>query len=87
MRVLSALFRGKLLAALDTAFLSGALVTEDVEGPEERSHVTGAWKRLKRKLDATKWVAYAKQPFAGPEAVYRYRRSNGEDCATAAFDS
>ena len=71
-RVLSALFRGKLLAALDAAFLSDALITDGVEGFDDPSAAASAWKRLKRKLYATKWVSYAKQPFAGPEAVYRY---------------
>ncbi|MHB8872897.1 MAG: transposase, partial [Myxococcaceae bacterium] len=31
-----------------------------------------AWRRLKKKLYRTKWVSYAKAPFAGPESVYRY---------------
>ena len=71
-RVLSALFRGKLLAALDAAFRRGALVVDGLEGFDGAVSASTAWKRLRRKLYQTKWVSYAKQPFAGPEAVYRY---------------
>lgn len=63
-RVLSALFRGKVLAALDEAYRAGVL---DLGGVAD-----DAWRRLKRKLYRTKWVSYAKPPFAGPESVYRY---------------
>lgn len=72
-RVLSALFRGKLVAALDAAHNAGRLVLDGVDGfggagPQRAL----AWKRLRRKLYRTKWVSYAKAPFAGPESVYQY---------------
>lgn len=67
--VLSRLFRGKLIAALTQAYeagqlkLSGALA--DLATPK-------AFRRLKDRLFKTEWVAYAKEPFAGPEQVFRY---------------
>lgn len=70
-RVLSALFRGKLLAALHAAYQRGRLDLDGVDGFAAGSS-DKAWKRLKRKLYETKWVSYAKKPFAGPESVYRY---------------
>jgi hypothetical protein len=71
-RVLSALFRGKLLAALDEAYREGRLVLEGVAGFEDHNQWETAFARLKRKLYRTKWVSYAKPPFAGPESVYQY---------------
>jgi Putative transposase/Transposase zinc-binding domain len=71
-RVLSALFRGKVLAALDEAFREGRLRLEGVEGFGGAVPDEVAWRRLKRKLQRTKWVSYAKPPFGGPEAVYQY---------------
>ena len=71
-RVLSALFRGKLVAALDEAYRDGRLVLDGVKGFGDNAQHDVAWKRLKRKLYRTKWVSYAKSPFAGPEAVYQY---------------
>jgi len=61
--VLSKLFRGKMVDALDCAYRAGTLqgVADEV-----------AWRRLKRKLYRTKWVSYAKPPFAGPKSVYQY---------------
>ena len=69
--VLSKLFRGKLVAALEEAFRGGRLETRGVEGFGV-GHDEIAWRRLKRRLFKTKWVSYAKPPFAGPESVYRY---------------
>ena len=70
-RVLSALFRGKLLAALDTAFHAGHLNLTGVDGFGGGVD-DFAWKRLRRKLYRTKWVSYAKPPFAGADSVYQY---------------
>jgi hypothetical protein len=71
-RVLADLFRGKLLAILDEAFHAGRLRLDGVDsfGGAVPNDVT--WKRLRRRLYRTKWVTYAKQPFAGVEAVYCY---------------
>lgn len=68
-RVLANLFRGKLLAILDEAFCEGRLRLDSVKNGVADDV---AWKRLKRKLYRTKWVTYAKQPFAGAQAVYNY---------------
>jgi putative transposase/transposase-like zinc-binding protein len=70
--VLSALFRGKLVAALDESFREGRLQLRGVEGFGGDVPDDVAWRRLRRKLYRTKWVSYAKPPFAGPESVYRY---------------
>jgi hypothetical protein len=71
-RVLGDLFRGKLLAILDEAFRDGQLRLDGIAGFDGAVPDDVAWKRLKRKLYRTKWVTYAKQPFAGAEAVYSY---------------
>jgi hypothetical protein len=71
-RVLADLFRGKLLAILDQAFRDGRLRLDGANGAREDGHIDTVWARLKRKLYRTKWVSYAKQPFAGAEAVYSY---------------
>jgi hypothetical protein len=71
-RVLSKLFCGKLVAALDTAFHEGHLNVEGVDGFGGGVPVDDAWQRLRRKLYRTKWVSYAKAPFAGAEHVYQY---------------
>jgi hypothetical protein len=71
-RVMSALFRGKLVAALDDAYRNGRLALDGVKGFSSRDHRDLVWRRLRRKLYRTKWVSYAKPPFAGPESVYRY---------------
>lgn len=71
-RVLSALFRGKLMAALDKAYRDGRLKLDGVPGFDDDTQRDVVWKRLKRKLYRTKWVSYAKPPFAGPAAVYKY---------------
>jgi hypothetical protein len=56
-RVMGALFRGKMLAALERAHARGKL---DLGGVDVRA--------LRRKS----WVVYAKRPFGGPEQVIRY---------------
>lgn len=71
--VLSVLFRGKLVAALDEAYRAGELNLRGVEGFGETDDAADvAWLRLKRKLYRTNWVSYAKPPFAGAESVYQY---------------
>ena len=70
--VLSALFRGKLVAALDAAYRAGELVLGGVDGFGGDAPDDVAWLRLKRKLYRKNWVSYAKPPFAGPESVYQY---------------
>jgi hypothetical protein len=70
--VLSALFRGKVVAALDEAYRAGTLTLRGVDGFGGEVPDDVAWLRLKRKLYRTKWVSYAKPPFAGPESVYQY---------------
>ena len=68
-RVLSRLFRGKLLALLRQAFNEGTLELfgqlADLAEPV-RFHT---WLRKSRK---TEWVVYAKPPFGGPEHVLKY---------------
>lgn len=71
-RVLSDLFRGKLLDIFNDAFHEGRLRFDGVAGFGGGVPDDVAWRRLKRQLYRTKWVTYAKQPFAGAEAVYRY---------------
>ena len=70
--VLSKLFRGKVGAALDEAYRDGRLDVRGVDGFVGAPDEDAAWRRLRKKLFATKWVSYAKPPFAGPESVYQY---------------
>ena len=70
--VLSKLFRGKVMAALSEAYREGRLDVRGVDGFVGAPDEDAAWRRLRRKLFATKWVSYAKPPFAGPESVYQY---------------
>lgn len=71
-KVLSALFRGKLVAVLDQAYKDGRLDVCGVKGLGDAADPDTAWRRLRRKLYRTRWVSYAKPPFAGPESVYQY---------------
>jgi hypothetical protein len=71
-RVLSALFRGKLLAILDEARRAGRLNLDGIEGFEDPKKSDGAWHRLRDKLYKTRWVSYAKPPFSNAAAVYEY---------------
>lgn len=68
-RVLSRLFRGKMLALLGRAFTEGKLKffgeLEDLGQPARFQ----AWLR---KLKKVEWVVYAKPPFGGPEHVLQY---------------
>jgi predicted Zn-ribbon and HTH transcriptional regulator len=62
-RVLGALFRGKLLAMLADARVRGELRA----APEP-----AAWQRLMAKLYRLRWNTYVKPPFGGPEQVFAY---------------
>jgi Putative transposase/Transposase zinc-binding domain len=66
-KVLSKLFRGKMIAALATANEAGELKRSGSELADPKSFA-----RLKDKLYQSAWVAYCKKPFAGPEQVFRY---------------
>jgi hypothetical protein len=68
-KVLSKLFRGKLLAAFDAAYRAGQL---SLQGTCEALQDPKAFARLRDKLYKTEWISYAKEPFAGPEQVFRY---------------
>jgi hypothetical protein len=61
-RVLSEVFRGKLLAMFEHAIACAKI-------PAERDH--DAKDRLKRAA-AKRWVVYCKPPFAGPDQVLAY---------------
>jgi hypothetical protein len=63
-KVLSRLFRGKLLAALVAAHRRGELY-----GPAAEDE---AFLRLKATLYEKEWVVYAKRPFGGPAQVFGY---------------
>jgi len=56
-RVMGALFRGKMLAALEHAHARGHLDLGDVD---------------LRTVRSKSWIVYAKRPFGGPEQVIRY---------------
>ncbi len=59
-RVLGAMFRGKLVARLVRAYERGELA------------LPARFARVRDKLYRTRWVVYAKRPFGGPEQVFRY---------------
>lgn len=71
-RVISKLFRGKMVDALDVAYREGRLDLRGVAGFAGDGTDDVAWLRLKRRLYRIKWVSYSKPPFAGPESVYQY---------------
>ena len=68
-RVLSRLFRGKFLAALERAYDKGVLEfaggCADLAGADR-------FATLKDALYRKEWVVYAKPPFGGPGAVFEY---------------
>jgi hypothetical protein len=64
-KVLSRLFRGKLLAALEQARDKGLLVFPPLADQK-------AFNRFKDALYKKEWVVYAKKPFGGPAQVFRY---------------
>ena len=68
-RVLSKVFRGKFLEALEAAFHNGELTfCGNVEHLAQPTH----FQRLLHQLSRKKWVVYAKRPFGGPEHVLQY---------------
>jgi len=67
--VLSRLFRGKFLAALNLAYRQQEL---SLAGELEPLRELGAWNRLVEALRRTEWVVYSKPPFGGPEQVLKY---------------
>lgn len=62
--ILSTVFRGKLLAALEQAVASGRIEASLGSGVRVAS--------LLRRAARPRWVVYAKPPFAGPEQVLTY---------------
>jgi len=63
-RVLGAMFRGKLLAGLADAMRDGRLVLPDGDSRALRRRLGRLYRRS--------WVVYAKRPFGGPDQVFRY---------------
>ena len=68
-RVLSRLFRGKFLAALERAYKKGIL--KFAGGCADLGH-PDHFAALKDTLYRKEWVVYAKPPFGGPGAVFEY---------------
>jgi hypothetical protein len=68
-KVIGALFRGKLLNALRRAHHRGALV---LAGGAAALAEPGAFAALLDVLYDKRWVVYAKPPFGGAEQVFRY---------------
>lgn len=67
--VLSRLFRGKFLAAIDTAYRKGTL---EFAGSAAELKDKSRFVELKDKLYSKEWVVYAKRPFGGPIQVFKY---------------
>jgi hypothetical protein len=67
--VLSRVFRGKFVAALQRAFQDGKLSFHGDLQPLTQPKTFAAWLRPLFRKD---WVVYAKPPFGGPEHVLRY---------------
>ena len=68
-KVLAKLFRGKLLDALAAAYQAGKL---ELKGSGADLADPKAFARLKDQLYKKNWVAYCKEPFAGPAQVFSY---------------
>jgi len=68
-KVLSRVFRGKFVAALQRAFQDGKVSFYGDLQPLTRPKTFAAWLRPLFRKD---WVVYAKPPFGGPEHVLRY---------------
>jgi hypothetical protein len=68
-KVLSRLFRGKFVAGLRSAFLTGTLQFHGRLLPLAEPRAFAAWLRVLFRHD---WVVYSKRPFGGPENVLRY---------------
>jgi len=65
-RVMGALFRGKMMAALRR------LHREDFFAGFDVFDIPDGFDRLMQRLASTSWVVYSKAPFAGPDHVFRY---------------
>jgi Putative transposase/Transposase zinc-binding domain len=68
-KVLSRVFRGKFVAALQCAFLEGQLRSQGSLTPLAHPKTFAAWLRPLFRND---WVIYSKRPFGGPEYVLQY---------------
>lgn len=68
-KVLAALFRGKMLAALQGAYARGELC---LDGCASELADPTVFARLRDTLYGMAWVVYIKRPFAGAEQVYTY---------------
>jgi len=68
-RVLSGLFRGKLLAHLKSAYEQGELAFSESTKAYEKATTFQA---LLSSLYEREWVVYGKPPFAGPEKMLEY---------------
>jgi len=68
-KALSMIVRGKFLDALQKAFQENQLLfKKNMESLKEEI----TFFRFLKKLRRLKWVVYSKEPFGGPEQVYRY---------------
>ena len=63
-RILSTVFRAKLLAAFESAIASGKIDSSVTSGAD--------LSKLLRRAARRKWVVYSKRPFAGPQQVLAY---------------
>jgi hypothetical protein len=68
-KVLSRLFRGGFLDALNAAYLSGEL---NFAGTCANLADSTAFAQLKDRLYRQEWVVYSKPPFGGPNQVFNY---------------
>jgi hypothetical protein len=68
-RVMGALFRGKLLARLRDAYWTSKL---RLDGAAASLADAKRFLRFCAKLRKKRWIVYAKPPFGGPENVFRY---------------
>jgi hypothetical protein len=68
-RVLSEVFRGKFLQALQEAYASGELVFQGILKGLIQPKL---FRSLVHQLYGLRWVAYCKPPFGGPDQVLRY---------------
>jgi hypothetical protein len=68
-RALSKKFRGKFIDLLKNSYAKQDILVPEPKGNEPPAD---AFRRLTNKLSRKKWVVYAKQPFGGPEQVFKY---------------
>ena len=66
---LSAMFRGKFRAGLQQLHQDGAL---EFHGQQKAFEAQAAFAAFLHEATRTKWIVYAKRPFAGPEVVLAY---------------